>query len=116
MNKNIKKYFVEALRSNRFNQSKSGELGFEHQNGNQIHCAMGVLCELATDAGKVEKKVLKEEYTRGMIVYDGIGGFEPDSILEWAEMSHLEASTIRRLNDQKRYSFAKIADYVEENM
>lgn len=116
MNKSVKKHFVATLRSDKFKQSLRGELGFRYRNGKEIHCAMGVLCELAVTNGAVKKNVLGGEHTEGLITYDSLAGFEPETVHRWAGMSDIEASTIRRLNDQQRKSFDEIADYVEENM
>lgn len=88
MKPEIKKLWVEALRSGRYQQTKD----VLHNRQDNSFCCLGVLCDLALNAGAVEKKVdhvlTSEEHCalEGLPVfaYDGACQVLPKSVTEWA--------------------------------
>ena len=118
MNPEVKKQWVEALRSGEYEQTDCAlhdERGF---------CCLGVLCDLHAKAtgGKWDES----HYERR---YQGVAALLPPLVCEWAQLPYVshydpdgtdvditkENKTMRlaTLNDDG-VSFTKIADYIDE--
>ncbi len=111
MNQNVKFKFLDRLRNNDYKQVR-GELASVQKNGVECFCASGILCELAYEEGVVRKT----EFAPREYAYDGYAGFEPEAVHVWSGIPRHKMTAIIRLNDQKKWSFAEIADWVEENL
>ncbi len=111
MNKEIKKQWVEALRSNNYTQNK-GMLRDESR-----FCALGVLCDLHSKSTNTPWNDLK---------YLGECWCLPKEVADWAEFSHWEyisrdnkyvpcsnGYNVCDVNDEPK-SFKEIADNIEE--
>ena len=111
MNKDIKKKWVDALRSGEYKQGK-GQL----RNSKGEFCCLGVLCDLAVKEG-----IVKELAECDVFYYDGDTLTPPPSVKEWAG-SDLECLDIEgegefefyaELNDYDDLTFDQIADLIE---
>lgn len=113
MNKEIKKRWVEALRSGKYIQGQNYLLS------NDTYCCLGVLCDLYVK----EHNICWEELTATDTQQNKV---PPPEAVEWAEM-HLVVprvllSDLRRevslteLNDNLHYSFDQIAGLIEEQL
>lgn len=138
MRDKVAKLWIDALRSDRFKQTegslhtvKERVIVLErHQDTGQVlrtktipagHCCLGVLCELAIEAGvEVEKSMI---YGNGYEeLYDGKAGALPASVMDWAGMRTGDGDfktkdmcneSLAALNDAGK-TFAEIADIIEE--
>jgi len=107
----IRDRWVTALRSGEFSQGQ-GQLRSTEADGTFHHCCLGVLTELASRDGALE---------RSMDDYAGCG-FLPGQVITWAEMDsddpmvpgEYEQQSLSSLNDDGT-SFAEIADMIEAN-
>jgi len=127
MNPEIKAQWIADLRSENFAQGQ-GLL----RTGDQ-YCCLGVLCELAVEAGVISA----QENGDGMFKY-GIFSDDfnvsdtslvslPDAVCRWAEIydpdpmvpvevdGNVRNEYLATLNDSN-YSFGEIADLIEENL
>jgi len=113
MRKEIANKWVKALRSEKYKQGR-GNLNIEEK-----FCCLGVLCELATKKGIVNKEFDEELVTS----YDTYTEILPDSVRKWAGMSSQRGEfidskgrsiSLTNLNDIGR-SFKQIANIIENN-
>lgn len=112
MNQDIKKKWVDALRSGNYKQGK-----LKLRNRDDEFCCLGVLCDLAAKEG-----IVKELAECGVFYYDGDSLIPPPSVVEWAggDLEFLDidiAAGIEghyvELNDQDGLTFDQIADLIE---
>ena len=122
----VRDLWVAALRSGRFQQG-TGKLTRLSEDGQVAACCcLGVLCELALEAG-VELELYRSEY--GTRFYDREDNFLPDAVREWAGLEAHDPEVTRTrddqtpsttslsfLNDEVTLSFERIADLVEEQL
>ena len=80
MNPEIKAQWVAALRSGEYKQ------GNEYLHRGDTFCCLGVLCDLAIEAGAPEVK--ENRHPDGSIsTYNGSESYLPSSVVEWAGLS-----------------------------
>jgi hypothetical protein len=119
MNPEIKKQWVDALRSGEYEQGR-GQLC----DSDNKYCCLGVLSELAARAGVVEKVQtgINDSYR-----YGGDASLMPGKVAEWAEYDSagiwgklpaeargvVPESDLVGLNDSGNYTFEQIADVIE---
>ena len=144
MNPEIKKQWLEALRSGKYEQGEGQLQYIDRENfrdltskiNSQSFCCLGVLCDLhskATDT-KWEEKITDANYL-------GINDVLPDEVKEWAGLSAddpeieyptgytdenekpvTHKSNISRLNDgynkadNKQFTFTELADLIEAQL
>lgn len=115
MDQDIKRRWVEALRSGEYKQGQ-GALKCEGQ-----FCCLGVLCDLhakETSTGWVDyiDNVYNSEYFDQESVL-------PDQVMEWAGIHESDpvittgeysSSCITHYNDEERYDFTQLADLIEQ--
>ena len=112
MNADIKKLWVEALRSGKYEQ---GMARLHRASG--AFCCLGVLCDLAVKAEVIPPPsraycgAADEHY-----IYDGSAAYLPDSVATWAalETQGVFTTTLVSYNDTRGYSFEQIANIIEE--
>lgn len=119
MRADVRDKWVEALRSGEYEQG-TAQMKYEDLNGVTRHCCLGVLCDLAKQAGvKVGVgKVGKVWY------FDGRGMGLPHSVMDWAGMKQVTglgdlgdgAADLASLNDILKRSFPDIADEIERRI
>lgn len=105
MNPEVKRQWVEALRSGKYKQGR-GRLATPEG----YYCCLGVLCEISPVKGVVDGYG---------VYYDGYGHHLPPRVQEWAGLSSENPTLVRQqaatLNDTG-YSFLEIADLIEEHL
>jgi hypothetical protein len=89
MNSQVKKMWVDALKSGDYKQGV-GYLHSIHEN-EHAYCCLGVLCELAIENGvelevKHDSVVAKWSDGPGLFIYDGEIGILPESVRQWADL------------------------------
>jgi hypothetical protein len=129
MNTKVKQLWIDALRSGRYQQGCGHLCKLDPDTGVQEFCALGVLCELANQHGNVKK-------TNGgdSIAYYGRAEHHvvpPDEVIEWAGMRYFNPVVevvdaryssskcgvhMSTVNDELGFTFAEIADIIEENL
>ncbi len=143
MNQEIKDQWVKALKSGEYKQGY-GKLAVKMSNGQQKHCCLGVLCELAVEAGIVEKIEVPmnvifddDDYEATMFEYEGeqvpdtprvrnrTGYTLPERVKVWAGLDsdnpgvtrpHGYETTLSELNDSKIHNFEDIANIINEGL
>lgn len=120
-NKLVVRRWVDALRSDEYKQCQGG-LAQEGQNGIE-YCCLGVLCELAVSDGVIAAKTINN----GCFGYESTSGWQaalpPLMVAGWVglvgdsweveeENTNVELTS---LNDDRNWTFAEIADVIEEN-
>lgn len=118
MNKEIAKIWCDALRSGEYKQGT----GVLHDLDHNTFCCLGVLCDLAVKAGIG----VTPKPAFGFNTYDNAFNMLPDSVKKWAGMFNgggrlksdgcTNDNALFRLNDEKKFSFVKIADFIEEHV
>jgi hypothetical protein len=118
MNKEIKKLWVEALRSGEYKQAR-GRLRDEDK-----FCCLGVLCDL-------HAKAVGGAWCRdheGYLVYSDSDALLPPSVTAWAGLSSDSPHTVWHDDDEDRQeeplaehndgrrTFQEIADMIEEQL
>lgn len=130
MNSAVKKMWTAALRSGKYDQGKSALALVDETNTK--YCCLGVLCELAVDAGVIGAGAILQNggNSSGTMAY-GAGrdtSTLPDEVIQWAEIGDGVYSSnpyVEKANGQKNSlatindrgtSFEEIADLIEENL
>lgn len=126
MKEEIKKRWVEALRSGEFKQG-TGAL-YNPDTGE--HCVLGILCELAVQDGVVQRH---DHEHGGPSVYGNLGGDDsdvvvPPEVIEWAGLDSCiplveyfdeeygnTYEAVAEMND-RGLSFKYIAELIEEDI
>lgn len=133
MDSKIKADWVARLRSKDYPQGRS----YLKRGGN--YCCLGVLCEMAAEAGVVVAEPGEpdwlDDYERGTPVqfrgpnadddsFDSSYNTMPTAVLNWAGIPGGSGGdlpravdgvdTLWQLNDSMEYTFAQIADVIEE--
>lgn len=117
MNKEIKARWIAALRSGEYRQGR-GWLKTEDDS----YCCLGVLCELAVQDGIIRPTIKRDD----LWWFDGTDTkLLPTPVIRWAELpdnSDVDAvhggvhNSLAELNDIGEYSFAQIADVIEDSL
>lgn len=103
MKDSIRTRLCSALRSGHFTQCRA-TLYHEMDGTECRHCVLGVLCELATEDGVIER----EEWIHRQSV--------PNKILEWAGVQDTTFHyNLILLNDVHQYGFEDLAQYIEDH-
>ena len=107
MNEDMKKRWVEALRSGEYEQTR------ERLRGDDRHCCLGVLCDLVDPNrwegehwGETEVGDLPDE------VMEAVGLSSPDPIVK----TDSGEFCLTMCNDEKEMSFEEIADAIEASL
>jgi hypothetical protein len=102
MNEEIKQKWVAALRSGKYSQTRET---LQDENG---FCCLGVLCEVM----KLPKPIPYIYTFRGKHLEKDLTHDFRDSV----GLSYTAEGELIELNDKEHYSFAEIAEYIEENL
>ena len=109
----VRKQWVEALRSGKYKQSTTC---LKSKKG---YCCLGVLCELAVEAGIVEPTLERD----GQASYNGYTHFLPPEVKNWVRLKERcgcktrderDATALWCLNDAGK-TFTEIADIIESD-
>jgi hypothetical protein len=117
MNIEYKAKWLAALRSGEYKQGRK----FLKKNGS--YCCLGVLCDV------VDPTKWNDDYdydyglgVKGVSAYDGVSGTLPFRIREATGFPREDntgrwaAGVLVEMNDEGQYSFAEIANYIEEHL
>lgn len=113
MNQNVKKLWVEALRSGNYVQ------GYGRLSTGYAHCCLGVLCDLAVKDG-----VVTAEGDADGVIYDSEEGLLPYSVTRWAGLGSQQGGRVNidgisgylsELNDNG-FGFSELADAIEAQL
>lgn len=111
MNETIKTLWTTALRSGKYLQGRGYLKTVEH--GETRLCCLGVLCELAIEAGvtiKVDTERLGEVK---ITTFNGEELMPPKEVMEWAGLAESDAQHYVEMNDDEGQPFAETAAYIE---
>ena len=116
MNPEIKKLWVEALKSGKYKQG-ARKLKKEIRKNSQWetkHCCLGVLCEILEPLGF---KIINpnEEYNERIFEHKEEPNYPAKEICNKAEISKNQAKELAGMNDCD-LTFEQIANYIEENL
>lgn len=130
MNPDVGARWVAALRSGRYRQGTGSLTRFDAE-GRPRHCCLGVLCEVALEAGVIANASVHRVASdvdlggeRSERCYDGQYNYLPPSVVAWAGLDDRDplvvyggrSVTLSSLNDDRQLSFAIIADLVEAQL
>ena len=108
MDQNIKKQWVEALRSGKYEQGKDWL-----QNEGRF-CCLGVLCDLHAKAKDNNWSQLYDDVKS----YLDHSEFLPEEVVDWADLfssdPYVGAKKISWYNDAKNFNFDQIANLIDE--
>ncbi len=117
----IKERWISELRSGNYEQ---GEIALKSVDDDGVtrHCCLGVLCDMAVEAGVIKSERVTE--SSGLWAFGGsqTSGM-PYEVMEWAGMQGLTelghgpwgGGGLANRNDSG-HPFPKIADFIEENI
>lgn len=109
MEKTVKEKWVKALRSGKYVQGRNGLRKKTLDNDVDQFCCLGVLCDVI-DSSKWQER---EDYS--YIDYNGSSAYLPIEISKEQKILAETEYKLTVMNDSET-SFAKIADYIEENL
>lgn len=121
MKAEIKKKWVEALRSGKYAQTRGvltrKKAGFGYEPG---HCCLGVLCEVMTDCvtkvGENEDTYCSLYHYKGNDELDTMETGLTLTLLSDIEIPPENQRLLIDLNDTQKKSFSEIADWIEGNL
>ena len=113
MNQEIKRRWIEALRSGQYKQGKSCLRGLD-----DTFCCLGVLTDLyVQEHGK--KWIQSSNFNCNFFTFDGEGGVLPRSVIKWAGIYYenpvIGDFNLATFNDQGK-SFTEIADLINQHL
>lgn len=127
MNQEVKKEWIEALRSGEYRQGDSYLASKDRHDDNYKFCCLGVLCELAYKKGIVTRTEDSEDdggdkyYCYGK---DQCREYLPDEVINWANLkddspclpdeSEFGTGSLTEINDSGDYNFQAIAKLIEK--
>lgn len=123
MKSEIKKIWIEALRSGKYKQGKSYLRSRDSSDGIDTYCCLGVLVDCYLQANPKDGRWAinindSVFYVAGMnSSWDT--GYLPQNpkFKQWTgELKHKKEYQLVKLNDDANFNFAQIADWIEENL
>lgn len=116
---NIKKLWINALRSNTYEQGHS----VLHNQIDNTFCCLGVLCDIHRKVSKKGKSEWKTRNSYSGTTYKGSCSTLPSTVSTWAFEKNPRAipiiptkGSLARLNDEDKLSFTQIADLIERHL
>jgi len=107
----VKREWCKALRSKDFEQGRDTLL-----KGGK-HCCLGVLCELAIEAGL---GIQKSKVFRDIFIFDNSETALPDIVVAWAGLDSedpiVDGTNLANRNDDLLETFDEIADLIEKHL
>ena len=128
MNEEIKKKWIEALRSGKYEQGRGWLKTQDNITKTEQFCCLGVLCDLHQQVTKTSWDIphlVGKESSIWSHSYMGLDSFLPSSVQTWAEVTASnptvlnpvteDYSSLVYLNDMGT-TFSEIADIIEKNL
>jgi len=110
MDNTAKSQWLEKLRSGEYAQGR-GRL----RSSSNTYCCLGVLAEVAVEAGILSPAVEIPEATEDYH-FDGYFCYLPGKVAEAFGVEPVDSDVLMNMNDGKQNSFDEIADWIEKNM
>jgi hypothetical protein len=108
MNPEVKKKWLEALRSEEYTQGRGCLRRYDN------YCCLGVLCDVYS---KEHPDVKWKKFIGSERYYHLQGGAEPsETVLDWASLFAADMATLMKMNDDLEFSFGTIANYIEKEL
>ena len=104
--------WLDALKSGRFRQGRK-RLARRLKNKKVEYCCLGVACSIAPKFGVKLKKASKYDTTGHAISFNGESGYLPLAVKDALHFKGV-GRNLAMLNDDKRFSFKRIAERVEQ--
>lgn len=119
MKPEIKKRWIEALRSGEYKQGLAKLKSINPNNGEEYYCCLGVLCDLYRKEKDVFWKMTGDEFYY-LSNSNGNATSLPIEVQEWAGLMENDPAlncenTCIDLNDLKKLNFNQIADAIDES-
>lgn len=127
MNPDVRARWVAALRSGRYARG-TGRLRQTDTTGTQLHCCLGVLCELAVEDGVIDATSTPIGFS-SITRFGGGDGWStavlPPAVQAWAGVASCDPTVVGNdgvrvglstINDSNRYEFDGIADLIESQL
>lgn len=121
MNPEIKRQWLEALRSGEYKQGQQA-LKKKTAKGELQYCCLGVLCELHRKATKKFQWQEIVNYEPSVYLYNAFKAFLPREVNHWAGLhrsyltDNLAAETILAEANDNGADFPAIANWIEANL
>ena len=106
----IRAEWVKRLRSGDY---KKGSIML-HNTGTGAYCPLGVLCEIAADAGVITR--LSDGTYQGHEADAPWFAFPPIEVNGWAGLTIEQMSEVCKVNDGSGMTFAEMADKIEREL
>lgn len=129
MTPEVKVWWLEALRSDRFRKGQGNLRAIDPNDGLTYHCCLGVLCEVAIEHGlDLDVQFASDKRTA---YFQGEALLLPDEVVQWAGLSkngpdvwftdpagHRQKMEVTVVNDSNdpEYDFDQIADLIEASL
>lgn len=128
MNPEVKAKWLEALRSGKYTQGQAVLKVYE--NGKPTYCCLGVLCDINPDLGEWKDEGDSTYRNKTRLRADTFRmsdsdipnalsygyAYIPHAMHELTGLDEAAQSELANLNDDRKLSFAEIADWIEENL
>jgi hypothetical protein len=111
LNKKIKRKWLTALRSGKYKQTRTAQL---HNKKANSYCCLGVLQHCLN--GEIDGYLIPRE---GWYADNGMVNIRDQSYngeIKLSKNNNSIEDKLTSLNDSAKYNFAKIADWIEENL
>lgn len=108
MNQEIKKQWVDLLRSGNYQQGKN------YLKVGQNYCCLGVLCDIIPDRQWVNYENESGDYCKYR--EELADKCVPTSANSLVQLTRTQSEALVELNDIKGASFIEIAEYIEKNL
>lgn len=116
MDTEIKKQWIEALRSDEYQQGQRW-LRKKDPEGEMQYCCLGVLCDLMTRGEWEQVPHITSQKVYSFHIDDDRSTLGlPSGVVEVSGLAKDKTGDLVRLNDNERANFATIADWIEENL
>jgi hypothetical protein len=111
MNDEVKRLWVDALRSGEYKQGQGGLAQLTIQD-EIVYCCLGVLCEVAIKSGLP----LVKDDSENIVGYNNREAMPPNEVLIWASLEDKDACDLADMNDNEGWPFERIASFIEEKL
>lgn len=116
MKPELKKKWVDALRSGKYIQGRS----WLKNTKTNTYCCLGVLCEVLVEEGKATEQSSNNDPDLSAFKFPGhedtatfsLNNFLSDEL----ELPHKFRSDLINMNDQEKKPFTEIADHIEKHL
>ena len=120
MKPQIKKLWVDELKSGRYRQGQGSLKRNDDDTGRIKHCCLGVLCEIYQRTVNTPFK-FKKSGDLGLWSFGDEDGTPPKAVMRWAGLSEMDIDELIAMNDgenvdNKQYKFYQIANYINKNL